>query len=331
MASRTRRYNILFMSGIMCILVLYQTDTMDKRLWTSFTESSSQLWYALRLEGLRPCTCNRCAMHDDDPWFTKRFNASLNPFLTQDNALSEHDFRWWKTLPFGNKPFLSYRVAELKVFEIFPEQESFMDSSPDRCRTCAVVGNSVNLLGSHYGPLIDFHDVIMRFNTARIVGYEGDVGNKTTLHIMYPESSVDLDDHTHLMLFPFKIRDLEWLVSAFTTKSVKSTYKQVKSTVKANQGLVKVLHPGFIQYVHENWLGKKGKYPSTGFMGVVLAMHICDEVNVFGFGADKDGNWNHYWEAFGRHFGTGQHGGGQEYKLILQLAERQKLNFYKGF
>ena len=53
------------------------------------------------------------------------------------------------------------------------------------------------------------------------MGYEGDVGNKTTLHIMYPESSVDLDDHTHLMLFPFKIRDLEWLVSAFTTKSVK--------------------------------------------------------------------------------------------------------------
>ena len=96
MASRTRRYTILFMSGIMCILVLYQTDTMDKRLWTSFTESSSQLWYSLRLEGLRPCTCNRCAMHDDDPWFTKRFKASLNPFLTQDNALSEHDFRWWK-------------------------------------------------------------------------------------------------------------------------------------------------------------------------------------------------------------------------------------------
>ena len=41
---------------------------------------------------------------------------------------------------------------------------------------------------------------------------------------------------------------------------------------------VKVLYPGFIQYVHENWLSKKGLYPSTGFMGLVLAMHICDEV-----------------------------------------------------
>ncbi|CAL8270362.1 unnamed protein product [Gadus morhua 'NCC'] len=180
----------------------------------------------------------RCVTEDDDPWFTKRFDASLKTFLTRNNTLSERDFRWWKNLQFGNKAFPSYRMAEMKVFEIFPQQESFMDSSPDRCRTCAVVGNSVNLLGSHYGPLIDFHDVIMRFNTARTVGYEGDVGNKTTLHIMYPESAVDLDDHTHLILFPFKIRDLEWLVSAFTTKSVKMTNKGLKSTVKANQGLV---------------------------------------------------------------------------------------------
>ncbi|XP_056443275.1 CMP-N-acetylneuraminate-beta-galactosamide-alpha-2,3-sialyltransferase 1-like [Gadus chalcogrammus] len=284
------------------------------------------------LEALPPCACNRCVTEDDDPWFTKRFKASLNPFLTQNNALSERDFRWWENLQSGNKPFLSYRMAEMKVFEIFPQQESFMDSSPDRCRTCAVVGNSVNLLGSHYGPLIDLHDVIMRFNTARTVGYEGDVGNKTTLHIMYPESAVDLDDHTHLLLFPFKIRDLEWLVSAFTTKSVTMTYRWMKSTVKANQSLVKVLYPGFIQYVHENWLEKKGRYPSTGFMGVVLAMHICDEVSVFGFGADKDGNWRHYWEELqNKNLGTGPHGGGQEYKRILELAEKQKLNFYKGF
>jgi len=96
MASRKRRYTILFMSAIMCILVLFETDTTDNRLWTSFTAGSSQLWHRFRLEGLRPCTCNRCAIHEDDPWFTERFNASLNPFLTQDNALSERDFRWWK-------------------------------------------------------------------------------------------------------------------------------------------------------------------------------------------------------------------------------------------
>ncbi|CAL8238762.1 unnamed protein product, partial [Lota lota] len=263
MARHVRKVTtVLLMIGIMCVLVLFEMDTTDKQLWPSFL-----------LQDLRPCACNRCVTEDDDQWFTERFNTSLNPFLTQDNTLSENDFSWWKKLQQVNTNFLSYRMAEMKVFEIFPEQESFMDSRPDRCRTCAVVGNSVNLLGSHYGPLIDFHDVVIRFNTARTVGYEGDVGNKTTLHMMYPESAVDLDDNTHLMLFPFKTLDLQWLVSAFTTKSV----TRVKSTVKANQGLVKVLHPGFIKYVHEIWLEEKGKYPSTGFLGVVLAMHICDE------------------------------------------------------
>jgi hypothetical protein len=91
MASRGRRVNtILIIIWIMCIIVLLEITTTNKHLWIS------NLRYRLRLEGLRPCACNRCAIHDDDSWFTERFNASLNPFLTQDNALSERDFRWWK-------------------------------------------------------------------------------------------------------------------------------------------------------------------------------------------------------------------------------------------
>ena len=60
-------------------------------------------------------------------------------------------------------------------------------------------------------------------------------------------------------------------------------------------------------------------------------MCLFSQVNVFGFGADKNGNWNHYWDSIGRRHGTGNHGGGEEFKLILQLAERQKLNFYRGY
>jgi len=42
-------------------------------------------------------------------------------------------------------------------------------------------------------------------------GYEKDVGTRTTHHVMYPESSVNLDDTTHLLLFAFKMRDLVWI------------------------------------------------------------------------------------------------------------------------
>lgn len=54
-------------------------------------------------------------------------------------------------------------------------------------------------------------------NTGITRGFEKDVGNKTTHHVMYPESAVDLDDNTHFVLFPFKIQDFEWLINASTT------------------------------------------------------------------------------------------------------------------
>ena len=103
--SRRRVYTILFMTGILCILVMFETDTTDRQWWTSFTEGSSQLWHRFQLEGVRPCACNRCITDDDDPWFTERFNSSSKPFLTKDNALSERDFSWWK-VNISNKAML---------------------------------------------------------------------------------------------------------------------------------------------------------------------------------------------------------------------------------
>ncbi|KAL7858661.1 hypothetical protein AOLI_G00187680 [Acnodon oligacanthus] len=56
-----------------------------------------------------------------------------------------------------------------------------------------------------------------RMNKAPTAGFEKDVGTKTTHHATYPESAVDMDNSTHLILLPFKILDLEWLISVFTT------------------------------------------------------------------------------------------------------------------
>lgn len=39
-----------------------------------------------------------------------------------------------------------------------------------------------------------------------------------------------------------------------------------------------MINPAFMRYVHDIWLEKKGRYPSTGFMALVLSLHICDEV-----------------------------------------------------
>ncbi|KAL1255105.1 hypothetical protein QQF64_013166, partial [Cirrhinus molitorella] len=106
------------------------------------------------------------------------------------------------------------------LFSLFPNEEHYSDAGPDRCRTCAVVGNSGNLLGSHYGPLIDLHDFVIRINKGPTEGYEKDVGSKTTHRILYPESAVDVDSSAQLVLLPLKIKDLLWLISVFTTKHI---------------------------------------------------------------------------------------------------------------
>ncbi|XP_056153936.1 CMP-N-acetylneuraminate-beta-galactosamide-alpha-2,3-sialyltransferase 1-like, partial [Lampris incognitus] len=272
------------------------------------------------------CACDRCSA-EDHPWFLKRFNKSVNPFLTRENNLSAEVYDWWKNLQSDKSNLSTYTKLVEEVFDFFPIGYSLVDRPSDRCRACAVVGNSGNLRGSHYGSLIDIHDVVIRMNGARTEGFEADVGSRTTLHIMYPESAVDLADTTHLVLFPYKTLDIRWLISAFTTGSIRSNTRRIN----ANKNLVMVLNPAFMKYVYENWLERKGRYPSTGFLALMLGLHICDEVSVFGYGADKDGNWNHYWEELrNKHLGSGVHGGKSEYNLIQLLFEQQKLEYFRG-
>ncbi|KAK2830083.1 hypothetical protein Q5P01_018014 [Channa striata] len=252
-------------------------------------------------------------------------------FLLSNYKLSEDTFNWWKDLQEEKRSFSTYCKTVDRVFQIFPSSPRFMEPNAQVRRNCAVVGNSANLNGSHYGPIIDFHNVIIRINHGQIKGYESDVGKRTTHRIMYPESATDLDNTTRLVLFPFKIQDLEWLIEALTTGFSAKPYEPIKSNIEANKSLVMVMNPTFMRYVHEVWLENKGEYPSTGFMAVVLALHLCDVIDVFGFGADKDGNWSHYWEELeDKNFKTGIHSGIEEYNIIQWLADRQKLRFYKG-
>ncbi|XP_056277342.1 CMP-N-acetylneuraminate-beta-galactosamide-alpha-2,3-sialyltransferase 1-like [Pseudoliparis swirei] len=231
-----------------------------------------------------------------------------------------------KRLQVDRRNFNAYKETVNKMFQMFPRNTEVEPPSRDRCRTCAVVGNSVNLKRSHYGPLIDFQDFVIRMNRGRIKGYEADVGTRTTHHVMYPGSAMHLDNTTHLVLFAFKILDLDWAMKSLNTGI---SYKE--RALKANMDLVMVLNPAFMRYVHEVWLKKKGKYSSTGFMALVLALHMCDEVHVFGYGADRQGRWSHYWERMKRgKLKTGVHHGDVEYALINELDQNKRLTFYRG-
>uniref|UniRef100_A0A667XYV4 CMP-N-acetylneuraminate-beta-galactosamide-alpha-2,3-sialyltransferase 1 n=1 Tax=Myripristis murdjan TaxID=586833 RepID=A0A667XYV4_9TELE len=278
----------------------------------------------------RVCACQKCLSEESDPWFTKNFNQSVQPFLTKKYSTPENSevtFLVWSV-------FTSYTEVVDKLFEIIPDKDHNTQPRPDKCRSCAVVGNSRNLRGSHYGALIDSHDIIIRINRGPTQGYETDVGARTTHRVMYPESAMDLGNTTHLVLFPFKTMDLRWLVSVLTTGTfTMKSYTAVTAKIKANKDLVMVLSPAFIKYIHEVWLDNPAHtYPSTGFMTVVLSLHMCDEVSVFGFGVDRDGNWSHYFEELrNKNLKTGPHHGQDEYKVIQQLSDLHKIQMHKGW
>ncbi|XP_059899364.1 CMP-N-acetylneuraminate-beta-galactosamide-alpha-2,3-sialyltransferase 1-like isoform X1 [Gadus macrocephalus] len=301
----------------------------------ALSNPAGEWWTALQQpyqsEDLIKCACDKCIPEGDD-WFMAHLNQTIHPFLTPQSNLSAKDFLWWKKLQGDPNDLAAFKRVVDKVFKLFPDGKGFMDSGSQRCRSCSVVGNSGNLLASHNGALIDFSDFVFRMNGAPTKGYEEHVGKKTTFHIMYPESAVDLtDNRTHLMLVPFKTLDLQWLISAFTTGSIKFTYLPVKAKINANKDLVRILNPQFIKYVYEVWLRNSGGYPSTGFLGLMLAIHICEEVNVFGFGADQNGNWRHYWEELkDKRLRTGLHSGTEEYRLIQKLAAKGKFYFFPG-
>nr|XP_040044984.1 CMP-N-acetylneuraminate-beta-galactosamide-alpha-2,3-sialyltransferase 2-like [Gasterosteus aculeatus aculeatus] len=271
----------------------------------------------------RSCACDRC-LFENDTLAIQNFSRFPQPLLSRKYNLSEEDFNWWKRLQPGGGSISDYRKKIEKVFQLIPDNPPLEASSPGYCRTCAVVGNSRNLLKSHYGPLIDFQDYVIRINKGRSEGFEADVGNRTTHRVMYPTSASQLDNTTHPVLFAFKMWDLGWITRVLSTQQSKKPL--------FNKDLVMVLNPAFMTNIHQVWLKKKGACPSTGFMALVLSLHICDEVHVFGFGADSDGNWSHYWEQITyKRLRTGRHPGNVEYKMIEELTKHQVLKFYKGW
>ncbi|KAM7372854.1 hypothetical protein PAMP_007749 [Pampus punctatissimus] len=301
---------------------------------TAFVVFSRSTWtLSVHYQETRICACQKC-LTEGDPWFEGLINASPEPFLSKNYVTSEDAFNWWKRIQLEKRDYSFYNTTVNNLFQMFPPIPLFIKSSNDRCRTCAVVGNSANLKGSHYGALIDFHDIVIRMNHGRTKGYEEDVGTKTTHHVMYPQSSTNLDNTTHLVLFPFRIDHLLWLIKTFTPGTTNVTFNRENNAVNriANKDLVMILNPAFIKYVHEMWLEKKGRYPSTGFLTVALSTQMCDEISVFGFGADRNGNWNHYFEPLkNKRLRTGQHPGTQEYKFIELLHGKKKIQFFKGW
>ncbi|XP_013770743.1 CMP-N-acetylneuraminate-beta-galactosamide-alpha-2,3-sialyltransferase 2 [Pundamilia nyererei] len=282
----------------------------------------------------KTCACPRCV---GDPgvsdWFDENYDPDISPVWTRDNMQLPSDvYYWWVMLQPQFKPHSIQQVL-LRLFQVIPGRSPYGSWDPGRCLRCAVVGNSGNLRGARYGATIDDHNYIMRINLAPTVGYEEDAGSHTTHHFMYPESAKNLAANVSFVLVPFKTLDLVWITSALSTGQIRFTYAPVKQFLRVDKDKVQIFNPAFFKYIHDRWTRHHGRYPSTGMLVLFFALHVCDEVNVFGFGADSRGNWHHYWEQ-NRYSGefrkTGVHDADYEAQIIERLAKAGKITVFPG-
>ncbi|XP_072169270.1 CMP-N-acetylneuraminate-beta-galactosamide-alpha-2,3-sialyltransferase 2-like [Diadema setosum] len=279
-------------------------------------------------------SCRRLWKKGTSAWFDKKFRPDLLPVWVKENTKLPDDVaKWWVGLQ-GNAD-KDYVDALTKAFEVIPDPQRFMTRNLSTCLRCAVVGNSGNLRGSGYGELIDSHDAVIRINQAKTEGFEKDVGGREDYRLMYPESYMDIPAESNFVLLNFKILDIKWATSALTTGEVKRTYMAVRSKIKVPPSKMLFFNPELMWHIHHDWIDKKGRYPSSGTLGTFFALQFCDEVSLFGFGANSKGFWDHYWQkddgarnsAFLK---TRVHDSTHEMELITRLAEEQKITLFKG-
>ncbi|XP_077982988.1 CMP-N-acetylneuraminate-beta-galactosamide-alpha-2,3-sialyltransferase 2-like [Glandiceps talaboti] len=294
--------------------------------------SSTQTWTKVG--------CNKSAVWTRglSEWFDDRYDASISPVWTRQNKILKTDVeRWWLRIQHSNDPEkLQARLDTL--FQIIPDDNPYSVGDPNRCLRCAVVGNSGNLRQSAYGKFIDEHEYVMRINVARTEGFEKDVGSRTTHRFMYPESYIEVKGETRFILTAFKSLDIEWLISALTIGNIERTYITVKKFIHANSSKIQVYNPALMNHIHNFWTELHGRYPSTGMLVLMFAMNICDQVNVFGYGATTMGNWDHYYnkpvspqdEQKSAFRISGVHDGEFEAGVIKRLEEIGKITVFRG-
>ncbi|XP_036973111.1 alpha-N-acetyl-neuraminyl-2,3-beta-galactosyl-1,3-N-acetyl-galactosaminide alpha-2,6-sialyltransferase [Acanthopagrus latus] len=160
------------------------------------------------------------------------------------------------------------------------------------CDQCALVSSSGQMFRAGAGEEIDSIGCVIRMNNAPTVGYEKDVGSRTSVRVV-SHTSVPLLVRNELYYFE---------QSADTTYVVWGPERNMRQDGRGRvfNTLVKIAkkYPNVniyavtrekIQYcdsVFQNETGKNrmktGAFLSTGFFTMILAIDMCDSIHVYG-------------------------------------------------
>lgn len=165
---------------------------------------------------------------------------------------------------------------------------------PRRVGRCAVVGSAANLLGSHLGRCIDSHDVVIRFNGAADAAAgaaAAHLGHRTTWQLStYPawraatqRASVGIHHE------PQPLQQLLYCQNTYVGVCQLKAHRPI-AVNPSFVGATSKLMDSVLRARGWDWLHRQDahrKPPSTGMVGIGLALASCRHVDVFGFTVDK--------------------------------------------
>ncbi|XP_072369640.1 type 2 lactosamine alpha-2,3-sialyltransferase-like isoform X4 [Scyliorhinus torazame] len=283
---KKRRYVKVFL--VVMVLLLFSYYILYDKMKSSGNVSSN-LSLLLHFAGVKGA--------EDDLTMSK----SKNPFLCDYDI----GYKSWpakalevpEILPFGtlsSERYFQAVLANLKSCDLPKNLKNIT------CLNCVIVGNGGVLRNKTLGKKIDSYDVVMRLNSGPVIGYEDDVGNKTTFRFSYPESVFSdhgqYDPNTTLVFVPFKALDLRWLKEVLLKQkvSMRGFWKKIPVQLIYKNSQIRILKPSIVQKAafellklptHVPW-PKPPQYPTTGIIAITMALMMCDKVHIAGFKYD---------------------------------------------
>jgi len=173
----------------------------------------------------------------------------------------------------------------------FPEHE--VQGHIPHSHTCAVVSNSGTLDLHSHGPSIDKVDTVFRFNLAPAGGqYKGKVGEKESIRFINDRAAQEslvtkpTDVAFHMLeqavIVPFAEPSMEVLQDIQTFSSMHENVQLLlmeQRTLEEGEALLKKVYD--TQWFHDGVSFK----PTSGFVGMLFALSVCDTVHAYGMAA----------------------------------------------